>query len=94
MPNPVAGCATSEILNFWNFAVRHVYMPTDLSLFLSLPPPSLFLSLLSLYLVDTSTSNAHDRVLKKLVQLQSRCGKISSLLKQLLHVREEFSWNY
>jgi len=28
--------ALSEILNFWNFAVRHVYMPTNLSLSLSL----------------------------------------------------------
>lgn len=27
--------ALSEILNFWNFAVRHVYMPTNLSLSLS-----------------------------------------------------------
>lgn len=34
----LAPVAPSEILNFWNFAVRHVYVPTDLALSLSPSP--------------------------------------------------------
>jgi hypothetical protein len=52
--------APSEILNFWNFAVRRVYMPTDIYTFLSL-----FYRYVHVY--------AHDCTLKKLVQLQIHC---------------------